>query len=135
MKQILIVEDNPELREALEIAFTRAGYSIFKAADGEAGLRAAQKNNPDLILLDIVMPKMDGLTLMKELQRDLKTARIPIVFLTNLSDMETVAEVQSHGGHDFLVKSDWDIHDVVKLVAKKLGVKGGKNKTPARRRG
>lgn len=126
MAAILIVEDNPELREALEIAFTRAGFSIAKAADGEAGLRAVRKSRPDLILLDIVMPKMDGLTLMKELHRDQKTAAIPIIFLTNLSDMETVAEVQSHGGHDFLVKSDWDIHDVVKLVEKKLGVKGGK---------
>lgn len=123
MKHILIVEDNPELREALEIAFRSAGFAIIKAADGEAGLRAARKASPDLILLDIVMPKMDGLTLMKELQRDPKTARIPIIFLTNLSDTDTVAEVQRHGGHDFLVKSDWDIHDVVKLVEKKLKIR------------
>lgn len=77
--------------------------------------------HPDLILLDIVMPKMDGMTMLAQLREDEwgKTARV--ITLTNLSDTEKVAEAIEHGSYEYLVKSDWKIEDVVAKVREKLG--------------
>lgn len=120
MAKILVVEDEAALLEALAIALEGEKLTVLQAKDGEEGLKKAQKEKPDLILLDIVMPKMDGLTVMQKLQADPKTKSIPIIFLTNLSDVETISKVVKQGMFDYLVKADWDIEDLVALVKKKL---------------
>lgn len=120
MQKILIVEDDAALREALTIALEGEGFKALKAKDGEEGLKRARADAPDLILLDIVMPKMDGLTVMQKLQEKSETKNIPIIFLTNLSDVDTISKVVKQGMFDYLVKADWDIEDLVGLVKKKL---------------
>lgn len=120
MAKILVVEDDTALLEALAIAFEGEKFDVIQAKDGEEGLKKAQKEKPDLILLDIVMPKMDGLTVMQKLQADPKTKSFPIIFLTNLSDVDTISKVVKQGMFDYLVKADWDIEDLVALVKKKL---------------
>lgn len=120
MQKILIVEDDAALREALTIALEGEGFKALKAKDGEEGLKRARDDAPDLILLDIVMPKMDGLTVMQKLQEKQETKGIPIIFLTNLSDVDTISKVVKQGMFDYLVKADWDIEDLVGLVKKKL---------------
>lgn len=121
-KTILIVEDETPLRSALQEKFTREGFSVLEARDGEEGLNTALEKHPDIILLDIIMPKMDGLTVLKKLQEDSSGKDIPVILLTNLSDDQKVAEAIKEGVYEYLVKSDWKLADLVKEVKEKLGL-------------
>jgi DNA-binding response OmpR family regulator len=119
-KKILIVEDEPATRKSLAAALKKAGFQILTANDGEAGLALAFKEHPNLILLDLLMPKKDGLEVLKELRQDDWGEDVPVIILTNLSSAEYVAETIQYGVFDHLVKSDWDVGDVVKKVKAKL---------------
>ena len=120
-KTILIVEDEVPMIKALADKFRREGFSVLEAGDGEEGLKIAAEKQPDLILLDIVMPKMDGMAMMKKIRVKNKWGEdVPIIMLTNLSDPEDVAEASKYKVYDFLVKTDWRLDDVVKLVREKL---------------
>ncbi len=122
-KTILIVEDEEPMLKALGDKFKYEGFKIIEARDGEEGLEAALKQRPDLLLLDIIMPKMDGMTLMKEVRQDKKWGQdVPIIMLTNLSDPESVSEAAKFKVYDFLVKTDWRLDDVVKLAKEKLNL-------------
>lgn len=122
-KKILIVEDDAILLSALADDLALAGFEVIKAPDGEAGLAAARREQPDLILLDIIMPKMDGVTMLKKLRRDKKSVAIPVILLTNLSYDKEVEEAIKHGATDFLVKANWKLEEVVKKVKQRLGLK------------
>lgn len=119
-KKILIVEDDAILISVLADNIAQAGFKIIKAKNGEEGLAAALREHPDLILLDIVMPKMDGVTMLKKLRKDKKCLAIPVVLLTNLSYGKEVEEAIKHGVADFLVKANWKLEDVIKKVKQKL---------------
>ena len=121
-KTILICEDEIPMLETLSNKFRNEGFAIVEAQNGEEGLNQAFANKPDLILLDIIMPKMDGLELMKKIRDDKWGADVPIVMLTNLSDAEKVSEAAKYGVYDFLVKTDWRLDDIVSLVKEKLGL-------------
>ena len=84
-KKILIVEDDKSFLWILKQSFASEGFTVLVAEDGEAGLDLAEREKPDLILLDILMPKMDGITLSKKLKQ--LNSGIPIMFLTNLKDV------------------------------------------------
>jgi len=122
--KILIVEDEQDLLEALVDKFTREGFKTLEARNGEEGLERALKEHPDLILLDIVMPKMDGMTMLKNLREDAWGKNVPVVLLTNLSatDVKIVRGVVEHEPSYYLVKSDWKIEDVVGKVRETLGL-------------
>lgn len=120
MKKILIVEDDAILLSTLADNFAKEKFKIIKAGDGEAGLAMAISERPDLILLDIVMPKMDGVTMLKKLREHKECLAIPVVLLTNLSYDKEVEEAIKHGASDFLVKANWKIEDVIKRVRQKL---------------
>ncbi len=83
---------------------------------------AALKKHPDLIILDLIMPKTDGLSMLKELRGDDWGKEVPVIILTNLSDAENVAKAMEKGVYDFLVKSDWKLEDLIKRVKDKLGI-------------
>ncbi|MBU0546257.1 response regulator [Patescibacteria group bacterium] len=119
--KILIVEDELPLLEILSDKFLEANFEVFRAEDGEAGLEEALKNHPDMILLDILLPKMDGLEMLGKLRDDDWGKNAQVILLTNLSDSEKVAEATKLGTYDYLVKSDWKLDDVVKKVNEKLG--------------
>jgi DNA-binding response OmpR family regulator len=121
LKKILIVEDEVILLEALEKRFSNENYEILTALDGEAGLRTALKKHPDLILLDIIMPKMDGMSMLLKLRQDKWGKTVPVMLLTNLNEAEKVEEAVKAGVSDYLVKSDWHIDEVVAKVRRKLG--------------
>jgi len=121
-KAILIIEDEMSLLEALKIKFTKEGFGILEAKNGVEGLEVAKKEHPDLILLDIIMPKMDGLTMLSRLREDKWGKDVPVILLTNLNDSEKISEASKEGVYDFLVKSDWHIDDVVKKVKETLGM-------------
>lgn len=119
-KTILIVEDEISLRDILCKKFIREGFIILEANNGKEGLEVALREHPDLILLDIMMPVMDGVTMLKKLSEDEWGKDVKVIMLTNLSDAEQVAEAMAHGSHDYLVKCDWKIEDMVKKVKEQL---------------
>lgn len=119
-KKVLIVEDEISLLKALVIKFRRNGFKVLTARNGEEGLKCALKERPDLILLDIIMPKMDGVTMLKKLRKDKKCLTIPVILLTNLGYDKEVEEAIKHGVTDFLVKTNWKIEDVIKKAKEKL---------------
>lgn len=121
-KKILIVEDEQDMRQALVDELTREGFQTFEAKNGREGLESALKEHPDLILLDIVMPVMDGMTMMKKLRESENGKDIPVIMLTNLSDIEKVSNALEFEIYDYLVKSNWKIEDVTDRVRKKLGI-------------
>ncbi|MBM2820887.1 MAG: response regulator with CheY-like protein receiver domain and winged-helix DNA-binding-like protein [Candidatus Berkelbacteria bacterium] len=127
-KTILIVEDEKSLRNVLRQKLEHENFEVLEATNGQEGLDQAIKNNPDLILLDIVMPVMDGFTMIEQLRNHehergiLVGNQIPIILLSNLSDQEKFAESQKKGVYDFLVKSDWTLEAVVVKIKNKLGM-------------
>lgn len=84
MKKILFVEDEPTLQKTLGDFLKKSGYEIISALDGEEGIRKAEDEKPDLILLDLILPKMEGFDILRKLKLDLKTKDIPVIILTNL---------------------------------------------------
>ena len=122
-KTILIIEDEVAMLRALVEKFGKEGFNTLSAQDGEEGYEVAMKENPDFLIIDIIMPKMDGITLMKKIREDEKWGvEVPIIMLTNLSDPESVSEAAKYKVYDFLVKTDWRLNDVVKLVKEKLNL-------------
>jgi DNA-binding response OmpR family regulator len=120
-KKVLIAEDEEAMLNALETKFSKEGFTVFAAHDGEEGFNFANKEHPDIILLDIIMPKIDGIELVKRIREVGHWGKeVPIIMLTNLSDPESVSVVAKYGVFDFLVKTDWRLDDVVKLVRDKL---------------
>lgn len=120
MQKILIVEDEVALLKALKDKFEREGYTVFTAENGDEGLKQTLANQPDIILLDIIMPVKDGMTMLRELREEHNINSTPVILLTNLNDSSDVLLAMKNGVYDYLVKSDWDIDDVVKVVANKL---------------
>lgn len=122
-KKILIVEDEAPLRNAVADILAFEGFTVFQAKNGQEGLDIALKEHPDLILLDLMMPVMDGLTMLEKLRADPDWGvSASVILLTNINDPEKVAQATEAGSYDFLVKSDWNIEDVVKKVKSRLGV-------------
>lgn len=117
---ILIVEDEVALREALKDKLEREGFMTAEAKNGEEGLQICESVKPDLVLLDIIMPIKDGITMLKELRETGWGKNVPVILLTNLSDNEKVAEALASGSHDYLVKSDWKLEDVVERIRERL---------------
>lgn len=115
--KILIIEDNQLTRELYEVVFKKDGFKVETAADGEEGLVKIQTGGHDLILLDIMLPKLDGLAILKELKRKPpQKANGPIVLLTNIAHDSVVDEALKNGASSFLVKSDYNPSELVTKV-------------------
>jgi CheY-like chemotaxis protein len=108
MTKILLVEDSKFLRLATERALARAGYEVSSAGDGEEGLRVAQAKIPDLILLDMLLPKMSGPDVLKALKKDDSTKDIPVVVITGMTQKNS-ARLQADGAAGFLEKSTLEL--------------------------
>jgi CheY-like chemotaxis protein len=108
MIKILLVEDSKFLRLATERALARAGYEMTSATDGEEALRVARERLPDLILLDMLLPKMSGLDVLKALKEDALTRAIPVVVITGMSQ-KNAARLQQDGAFGFLEKSTLEL--------------------------
>lgn len=124
-KKILVIEDELALSQVLSDRFTEEGFDVQTAGDGEEGLKKATEWKPDLVLLDIVMPRMDGMTMLHELRKTPEGKNMPVILLTNLSDTQNVYQAMANGVYDFLVKSHWDLDDLIHEVRGKL-LGGGK---------
>ena len=103
-KKLLIVEDNTELLELLRLGFKQAGFSVHTAATGLEALKKARAMSPDLILLDLVLPELDGFAVCEALRRDAETAAIPIIMLTGLTSEFTRYAGMESGADEYVTK-------------------------------
>lgn len=101
---ILVVDDEQDLLDLIEYNLKKEGFDVLKAEDGEEGIAVARKHSPDLILLDIMMPKMDGLEAVEVIRNDDELSPIPIIFLTARGDEKTEVEGLDKGGDDYITK-------------------------------
>ena len=116
MKTILLIEDEPTLQKTLSLALTQEGYEVKSALDGEIGLRLARESRPDLILLDLILPKLDGFEVLDELKKDDATKDVPVIVLTNLESTQDIEKALALGATNYLVKANYDLKDVIEKV-------------------
>ena len=121
-KKVLIAEDDEILLNVLADSFTVEGFTVLKAANGVLALESALKEQPDMILLDIQMPVMDGLEMLDKLRQDKWGGSAEVILLTNFSEAEKIAKAAGQGAYDYLIKSDWKTEDIIKKVKEKLGM-------------
>ena len=120
MAKILIVEDDPLISRMYQKVFTFEKYDVEMASDGEEGLTKARASKPTLILLDIMMPKMNGLETLEKLKADPDLKSIPVVMLTNLAGDKDVETALAKGAVKYIIKSEYDPKQVTNMVQEVL---------------
>lgn len=115
-KTILLVEDDEFLAELYATKLNLEGFEVLLASDGEKGLKMAKESNPDLILLDIILPKMDGFEVLGNIKEDSSIKDIPVILLTNLSQKDEVKKGLDLGAKDYLIKAHFMPSEVVKKI-------------------
>ncbi len=118
-KTILIIEDENAMRWALKESLVKEGFNVLEARNGQEGLNLALSEHPDLILLDLILPKIYGLDVLKKIREDSWGKNALVVILSSLDDQIT-KDAEALGIKDFLVKKDWNLEDTVKFVKSKL---------------
>jgi len=123
--KILIVEDEEILLTALSEELKQEGFNVIGAHDGVEGVEMAGKEKPDLILLDLVMPRLDGIGALKQMKENPEIKDIPVVILTNLSDYGKVSDALTLGAMDYLVKANYRLEELVNKIKTILDRKQG----------
>lgn len=131
MAKVMLVEDDNSLREIYSIRLTAEGYQIVSAGDGEEALAMAVREKPDLIVSDVMMPKISGFDMLDILRSTPETKDIKVIMMTALSSDDQRQRGESLGADRYLVKSQVGIEDVVNTVHEILGDKGAGGATPA----
>ena len=116
MKHILFIEDESALQKTLGEVLRENGYEVISALDGESGLKLAKTKKPDLILLDLILPKLSGFEVLKQLKKDEETKDIPVIVLTNLEGVGDVEKAMELGATTYLVKANYSLKEVVDKV-------------------
>ena len=119
-KRVLIVEDDKSTMDALSVKFEQFGFIIDKAVDGIECLAAIEKNKPDIVLMDLIMPKKGVLDVLKDLKGDAETKDIPVVIVSNLSEDKVVKETKDLGAADYLVKAENSIFEIADKALKHI---------------
>ncbi|MEA3452770.1 MAG: response regulator [Patescibacteria group bacterium] len=120
MKKILFVEDEAAIQKTLGESLRNKGYEVESAIDGEMGLKLAKSGNPDLILLDIILPKKNGIEVLEGLRAEEKTKDIPVIILTNLENVGEVEKAIELGATTYLIKANYSLDEVIEKVRKTL---------------
>jgi OmpR family response regulator RpaB len=115
-KRILLVEDDRFLRKAAEVRLKRAGYTVITAADGEEALATAQTLRPDLVLLDLIMPRMQGFEVLRVMRTQAHLDGVPIIVLTNLSQDADRRQAMTQGATGYLVKANLSLDALADAV-------------------
>ncbi|MDD3888148.1 MAG: response regulator [Patescibacteria group bacterium] len=118
--KILIVEDDQFLVKIYQTKLESEGFDIELALDGEEGIEKAGKFMPELILLDLILPKMNGFEVLKKLKTDEKTKNIPVIVLSNLGQESDVKQGMELGAVNYLIKSDHSINEIIDKIKKEL---------------
>jgi DNA-binding response OmpR family regulator len=115
-KKIVLVEDDEILSKVLAEELTDAGFKVSQAFDGQAGLQMVRAELPDLVLLDLILPKKQGMGVLEDLKKDPKTKNIPVIILTLVSEDEVLKKGRDLGAVDFLVKSNHSAEEIIDKV-------------------
>ena len=118
--RILLAEDDRILRKAGEVSLRKKGYDVIPAVDGEDALAKARAQKPDLVLLDVMMPKMHGFDVLHALKGDPSVRDIPVIMLTNLETPADIKRAADAGAHSYLVKSNMNLDELAAKVADAL---------------
>lgn len=116
MAKVLIIEDDPLMLRMYQKIFSFEKYQVDTAANGEEGLEKVRKDKPTLVLLDIMMPKMNGIQVLEKLKQDPETKKIPVVMLTNLAGEHDAENALTKGAVKYLVKSEYDPKQIANMV-------------------
>jgi len=122
-KRILICEDEPDMRGLLQSMIESADYDVITAEDGQKGLDLAIKERPDMILLDLVMPKLSGFEVLEKLRYEPATQDIPVIILSNLGQEKEVSRGKALGAVDYLIKADVHLTEILDKIGKYIEVK------------
>ena len=120
-KTILFIEDESALQKTFGDLLEEEGYKMISALDGEVGLRLAKSEKPDLILLDLILPRIHGFDVLKQLKEIPETKDIPIIVLTNLEGLGDVEKAIELGAATYLVKAQYTLEEVLEKIKKALG--------------
>jgi DNA-binding response OmpR family regulator len=123
VKLILVVDDMASFREPIAASLRLAGYETISAADGEEALHLTRQRHPDLILLDLAMPKLDGLAFLNRLRDESAIAATPVILLSAMCDMSKVLAASELGVKDYLLKSRFQLKELLARVEKHLSPK------------
>lgn len=116
MKQILFIEDESALQKTIGESLRQEGFEVLSALDGKIGARIAKEKRPDLIILDLVLPKKDGFEVLEDLKEGEGTKDIPVIVLTNLEDLKGIQRAIDLGATTYLVKSNYRLDEVVEKI-------------------
>lgn len=120
-KKILIVEDDKFLSRIYNTKLTDEGFNVVSAIDGEEGLEKMRNEQPDLVILDLVMPHMDGFAVLEEKIKDESIKEIPVIVMTNLGQDSDVVKVKELGAVDHALKSDITLEELLKMIQQYVG--------------
>lgn len=123
-RRILLAEDDRFLRKAAEATLRQRGFAVIVAADGEEALRLARTESPDLVLLDLIMPKFQGFQVLGALKQDAATSSIPVIVLSNLGQDQDIERALRAGAVAYLIKTNLSLDDFVKRIEDVLGGTG-----------
>ncbi len=115
-KKILFIEDDNILQKAIGEMLQKEGFECISAFDGKEGLEKIKTEKPDLVLLDLILPRKDGFAVLEEMKKDEKTKEIPVIVLTNLEDFESLQKTMDKGVKAYLVKSEYSLEEVVQKI-------------------
>ncbi len=121
-KTVLVVEDEQSLRKALLERLLGEGFEVVEAADGEDGVLRAHEHHPDVILLDVLMPKLNGFQVLEKLRADPWGKTVPVIMLTNLGEGVNQTKAQQFGVAEYLVKSQTTLEAIIEKIRIHLGV-------------
>ena len=121
MKKILVIDDDQFFPKTLEGALPKGKYELVHAEDGEKGLEALKNVKPDLIILDLMMPKLDGTAFLKKLQESPDLPKVPVLVSSNLSSFKKISDVMSLGAVGYVIKSDESLQSIVQDIERILG--------------
>ena len=121
--KLLAIDDEPEVVELLKHRLERAGYEVITATDGPDGLQKAITQKPNLILLDIMMPKMDGLAVLRRLKAEESTRKVPVILVTAKGEISSIFEAEKYGATDYIIKPfQWE--ELLKFIKRYLAIYG-----------
>ena len=121
MKTILFIEDEAALQKTFSEILSTEGFTVISALDGENGLALAKSEKPDLILLDLILPKLHGLEVLQEIKKDNNIKDIPVIVLTNVESIEKIDKALELGATTYLVKSEYSLEEVITKIKKTIG--------------
>ena len=119
-KKILIIEDDKFLKELIAQKLVKEGYNIAEAIDGEEGIKKVKSEQPDLVLLDLILPGIDGFEVLSKMKEDSSLVSIPVIILSNLGQKEDVEKGLKLGAADYLIKAHFTPREIIEKIKKAL---------------